>query len=124
LISKSNDSWACLYTTIVRGLDYSDLALEVRLNGEVVTSGRTRHMTTSVAALISYLSQYVTLTPGDVIYTGTIAPPILPGARHAMRDGDVVEVTIENIGTLRNRVVAVTGGTYLPVGALEETTRP
>jgi 2-keto-4-pentenoate hydratase/2-oxohepta-3-ene-1,7-dioic acid hydratase in catechol pathway len=47
--------------------------------------------------------------PGDLIYTGTVAPPSLPGIRRQMQDGDVVEVEIENIGCLRNKVVAMTG---------------
>ncbi len=106
LLSKSLDSWACLYTTIVTGLDYSDLGIEIRLNGDVVAKGRTRDMTNKVAWLISYISHFVTLLPGDIIYTGTVAPPFLPGARRAMQDGDVVEVEVEGIGTLRNHIVA------------------
>jgi 5-oxopent-3-ene-1,2,5-tricarboxylate decarboxylase/2-hydroxyhepta-2,4-diene-1,7-dioate isomerase len=50
--------------------------------------------------IVSYVSQYVTLTPGDVIYTGT------PGNTSAMKPGDVVEVEIDGIGTLSNPVVA------------------
>ena len=105
LISKSIDTWACLYTTIVTGLDCSDLAIETRLNGELVATGRTNNMINSPARLVSYISQYATLMPGDVIYTGRVAPP-LPGTRAEMRDGDVVEIAIEHIGVLRNRVVA------------------
>jgi 2-keto-4-pentenoate hydratase/2-oxohepta-3-ene-1,7-dioic acid hydratase in catechol pathway len=48
---------------------------------------------------VSYVSRYVTLEPGDLIYTGT------PGATRAMKPGDVVEIEIEGIGVLRNRVV-------------------
>lgn len=107
LISKSMDTWACLYHTIYAGLDYSDLQIEIRLNGEPVARGRTRDMTNKVPQLIHYISHFVTLQPGDVIYTGTVAPPSFPGTRRQMRDGDVVEVEIENIGTLRNRVVAM-----------------
>ena len=47
--------------------------------------------------IVSYVSNYVTLMPGDVIYTGT------PGTTSAMKPGDVVEVEIEGIGVLRNR---------------------
>jgi 2-keto-4-pentenoate hydratase/2-oxohepta-3-ene-1,7-dioic acid hydratase in catechol pathway len=49
---------------------------------------------------VSYISRYVTLEPGDVIYTGT------PGTTRAMKPGDVVEVELEGVGILRNRVVA------------------
>ena len=51
--------------------------------------------------VISFISRYVTLTQGDVIYTGT------PGNTRRMQPGDVVEVEIEGIGTLRNPVVSV-----------------
>lgn len=123
LVAKSNDTWACLYTTIVRGLDYSDLHLQVRLNGDIVTDGRTSSMVNNPARLISYLSNFVTLQPGDLIYTGTASPPCLPGMRHAMQDGDVVEVEIEQIGTLRNHVVAVSDdGRYEPVRFAEDAT--
>jgi 2-keto-4-pentenoate hydratase/2-oxohepta-3-ene-1,7-dioic acid hydratase in catechol pathway len=48
--------------------------------------------------LLSYISQYVTLVPGDVVFTGT------PGQTQQVRKGDVIEVAIEHVGTLRNRV--------------------
>jgi 2-keto-4-pentenoate hydratase/2-oxohepta-3-ene-1,7-dioic acid hydratase in catechol pathway len=50
--------------------------------------------------IVSFVSQFVTLVPGDVIYTGT------PGSTSKMNPGDVVEVEIENIGVLRNKIVA------------------
>lgn len=110
LIAKSMDTWACLGTAIVCGLDYSeymDLGIEIRLNGQLAAKGRTKDMTNTVAELIHYLSYFCTLVPGDVIYTGTVAPPSLPGVRRQMQDGDVVEVEIERVGLLRNRVVAL-----------------
>ena len=73
LVSKSLDTWACLGTTIVAGLDYNDLAMEIRLNDEVVASGRTKYLRNNVAQLVSYLSSFATLVPGDLIYTGTPA---------------------------------------------------
>ena len=111
MIAKSMDTWACMATTIVCGLaydDYMDLGIEIRLNGELAAKGRTKDMTNSVAELIHYLSYYCTLVPGDIIYTGTVAPPSLPGIRRQMQDGDVVEVEIEKVGLLRNRIVAMT----------------
>ena len=107
LIAKSMDSWACLYTTIVTGLDFSALGIEVRLNGELAAKGRTSSMVNSVPKRIACISHFVTLKPGDVIYTGAVASPNLPGTRRPMQDGDVVEVSIEKIGTLRNRVAAM-----------------
>lgn len=81
------------------------LHIETRLNGEVVQSANTRDMVFDVATLIEILSDAMTLNPGDVIVSGTPAgvgfarkPPLW------MKAGDVVEVEIEGIGTLRNPV--------------------
>jgi 2-keto-4-pentenoate hydratase/2-oxohepta-3-ene-1,7-dioic acid hydratase in catechol pathway len=108
-ISKGTDSWAALYHTIVKGMDYSDLQIEIRLNGELGTRGRTPDMVCKPAYLVSYLSHFITLEPGDIIYTGTVAPQSLPGTRKQLRPGDVGEVEIENIGTLRNTCVPFPG---------------
>lgn len=82
------------------------LKLEVRLNGEVLQSSHTGHMIFSIPKLIAYASAIFTLVPGDVIATGTPAgvgwsrkPP------RFMQPGDVCEVEIEGIGTLRNPIV-------------------
>lgn len=108
-ISKATDSWAALYHTIVKGMDYSDLQIEIRLNGDLGTRGRTPDMICKPAYLVSYISHFITLEPGDVIYTGTVAPQSLPGTRKQLRPGDVVEVEIEGIGTLRNTLVPFPG---------------
>ena len=105
LISKSTDTWACLGPVIAKGVDWRDLQIEVRLNGDTVAKGRTKYMRNDVRELVSYISRYMTLLPGDVIYTGTVAPAVLPGKRHEMQVGDVVEVEIEDIGLLRNKIV-------------------
>lgn len=82
------------------------LKLETRLNGEVVQSSHTGHMIFSIPKLINYASTIFTLTPGDVIATGTPAgvgwskkPP------RFMKPGDVCEVEIEGIGVLSNPIV-------------------
>lgn len=83
------------------------LKLEVRLNGEVVQSSHTGHMIFSIAKLINYASTIFTLSPGDVIATGT--PAGVGWSRKPqrfMKAGDVCEVEIEGIGTLRNPIVA------------------
>ena len=84
-----------------------ELKLEVRLNGETVQSSHTGHMIFSIPKLINYASTIFTLSPGDVIATGTPAgvgwskkPP------RFMKPGDLVEVEIEAVGLLRNPVVA------------------
>jgi 2-keto-4-pentenoate hydratase/2-oxohepta-3-ene-1,7-dioic acid hydratase in catechol pathway len=97
--AKGCDTFAPLGPVIVTGLDYSNLLLTTRLNGEVVQQQRTSDLIFDVPAVISFVSRYVTLTPGDVIYTGT------PGSTKAMQSGDMVEVAIEGIGVLRNPVV-------------------
>lgn len=83
----------------------SGLALETRLNGKVVQSANTRDMVFDVASLISLLSEAFTLEAGDVIVAGT--PSGVGWAREPrllMQDGDVCEVSIEGIGTLRNPI--------------------
>ncbi|MFT5143197.1 MAG: 2-keto-4-pentenoate hydratase/2-oxohepta-3-ene-1,7-dioic acid hydratase in catechol pathway [Rhodothermales bacterium] len=105
LISKGTDSWAPIGPAIVTGLDYLDLSVEVRLNGEIVQSGRTTEMANGVRNLISYISRYMTLQPGDLIFTGTVGR--VEGARRVMLDGDEIEVEIEELGTLTNTIVAM-----------------
>lgn len=100
--AKASDTFGPLGPAIVAGLPYNDLLLQTRLNGEVVQSQRTRDLIFDVPTIVSYVSRYVTLEPGDVIYTGT------PGTTRAMKPGDLVEVEIEGVGVLRNRVVRAT----------------
>jgi 2-keto-4-pentenoate hydratase/2-oxohepta-3-ene-1,7-dioic acid hydratase in catechol pathway len=96
--AKASDTFGPLGPAIVTGLNYGDLLLQTRVNGEVLQSQRTKDLIFDVPAIISYVSRFVTLEPGDVIYTGT------PGTTKAMKPGDVVEVEIEGVGVLRNRV--------------------
>ncbi|QHE93597.1 5-oxopent-3-ene-1,2,5-tricarboxylate decarboxylase [Pandoraea fibrosis] len=82
------------------------LLLETRFNGEVVQSASTDDMVFDVAELISIVSEAITLEPGDVIVTGT--PSGIGWARTPkllMKHGDVCEVSVQGIGTLRNPVV-------------------
>lgn len=95
--AKASDTFGPLGPAIVKGLNYNDLLLQTRVNGEVVQSQRTKDLIFDVHAIVSYISQFVTLEAGDVIYTGT------PGTTKAMKPGDVVEVEIEGIGVLRNK---------------------
>ncbi len=98
--AKGADTFGPLGPTIVTGLDYGDLLLETRLNGETVQSQRTADLIFDVHACVSYISQYMTLLPGDVIYTGT------PGSTRAFKAGDVIEVELEGVGILRNGAAA------------------
>src|SRR5690606_27407940 len=82
------------------------LKIETRLNGNVVQSASTSDMIFDVATLISIISEAITLEAGDVIVSGT--PAGIGWARDPkliMRDGDVCEVTVEKLGTLRNPIV-------------------
>ena len=107
---KSLDGFAPLgpfITTRDEIPDVQALKIEGRLNGEIMQSSNTSKMIFGVAYLISYISQAITLEPGDVIATGTPdgvgifrKPPVL------LNPGDVYEVTVEGLGTLRNPVVA------------------
>ena len=107
---KSLDTFAPLgpfITTRDEIDDVQSLKIEGVLNGQVMQSSNTSKMIFKVAHLVSYLSQGITLEPGDVIATGTPdgvgifrKPPVL------LKAGDVFEVKIEKLGMLRNHVVA------------------
>ena len=96
--AKGCDTFAGLGPWIVHDIDAADLLLTTRLNGKEVQKARTKELIFGVREIVSFLSRHTTLNPGDLIYTGT------PGTTSAMKKGDVVEVEIEGIGTLRNTV--------------------
>lgn len=98
--AKGSDTFAPLGPVIAHGLDYSKLLLQTRLNGKVVQKQFTSDLLFDGPAIVSFISRYVELVPGDVIYTGT------PGKTDKLAPGDVVEVDIEGIGVLRNPVQA------------------
>jgi 2-keto-4-pentenoate hydratase/2-oxohepta-3-ene-1,7-dioic acid hydratase in catechol pathway len=97
--AKGFDTFCPLGPWIETELDPSDLELETRVNGEVRQRARTSQLRHGVPALIAYVSQIMTLLPGDVLLTGT------PAGAGPLTDGDEVSVTIEGIGTLSNRVI-------------------
>ena len=98
--AKGSDTFGPCGPSVVSGLDYDNLQLELRLNGKVRQKESTRNMEHGVAAIVSWASRHVTLLPGDLIFTGT------PGKTDAIRPGDVVEVELEGVGVLKNRVAA------------------
>jgi 2-keto-4-pentenoate hydratase/2-oxohepta-3-ene-1,7-dioic acid hydratase in catechol pathway len=100
LRAKGSDTFGPMGPALARGVDYNNLKLIGRHNGKVVQEATTAMLIFSIDAIVSYVSRYVTLEPGDVIFTGT------PGTTHAMKPGDTFEVEIEGIGVLRNKVVA------------------
>ena len=97
--AKGCDTFAPLGPAIVSGIDYGNLLLQTRLNGEVVQKQSTSDLIFDCAAIVSWISGWVTLLPGDVIYTGT------PGSTRPLAAGDVVEVDIAGLGVLKNPVV-------------------
>lgn len=110
LLGKSFDSFAPCGPELVTPdeiADPHDLNIRLHLNGETMQDSNTKQLIFPIDELIAYISQICTLSPGDLIYTGT--PPGVGMARKPpvfLKDGDVVEVEIDGIGTLRNEVVA------------------
>ena len=98
--AKASDTFGPVGPVIVQGLAYGDLMIQTRLNGEVVQKESSKDLLYNIDEIVSYVSRYVTLLPGDLIFTGT------PGSTKAMKAGDVVEVEIEGIGILRNKVAS------------------
>jgi 2-keto-4-pentenoate hydratase/2-oxohepta-3-ene-1,7-dioic acid hydratase in catechol pathway len=96
--AKASDTFGPLGPCVARGLQYNNLLVQSRVNGELRQSQRTCDMLFDVDTIVSFISQFVTLFRGDVIYTGT------PAQTRAMKPGDIVEVEIEGIGTLSNPV--------------------
>lgn len=98
--AKGTDTFGPVGPQLVKGLDYGKLLLQTRLNGEVMQKQYTSDLIFDGPTMVSYISRYVTLTPGDVIFTGT------PGSTKPMKPGDTVEIEIAGIGVLRNPIQA------------------
>lgn len=95
---KGFDTFGPLGPWIVTGLDPTNLRIVTTLNDKVVQDGNTNQMSLSIPYLISWVSQIMTLEPGDVLATGS------PSGRCPMKSGDVVTVEVEKIGKLCNYV--------------------
>ena len=98
---KSFDTFCPVGPTIVTDLSPGNLTVTTRVNGVVKQNGNTSDMAFPVPFLIRYISNIMTLNPGDLIATGT------PAGVSAMKDGDVVEVEVTGVGVLRNPVRAI-----------------
>jgi 2-keto-4-pentenoate hydratase/2-oxohepta-3-ene-1,7-dioic acid hydratase in catechol pathway len=96
---KSFDTFCPVGPWIETDIDPGNVVVQTRLNGEVKQKGNTADMAFPVAFLIRYISEIMTLYPGDLIATGT------PAGVSRMSPGDVVEVEVSGIGVLRNQVV-------------------
>ena len=96
--AKSFDTFSPIGPCIVSGINPNELKIESLLNKTPRQSSNTRHFIFKVDRLVSFVSQVMTLLPGDVIATGT------PNGVGPMTSGDIIEIHIEGIGTLRNYV--------------------
>ena len=106
-LQKTDDQWARakgfdgsapIGPWIETDLDPNDVVVRTRLNGEVRQQASTTDLVFGIATLIEYTTSFMTLLPGDVLLTGT------PEGVGKLADGDVVEVEVEGVGTLRNEV--------------------
>lgn len=96
--AKGCDTFAPVGPWIVQGLDVRSLGLTSRINGEIAQEAPFSDLIFDVPTVVSFASRYLTLEPGDLVFTGT------PGHTRAMRSGDVVEIEVAGIGTLSNPV--------------------
>lgn len=96
--AKSSDTFSPAGPYIVDDIDPINVRVMTRINGNEVQNESTSYLIFDIPTLISYCSQYMTLEPGDMIYTGT------PGQPGEMKDGDVCEIEIEGIGILSNPI--------------------
>jgi 2-keto-4-pentenoate hydratase/2-oxohepta-3-ene-1,7-dioic acid hydratase in catechol pathway len=96
--AKSFDTFAAAGPCLVPEISPNDLRIKTFLNGKLRQSSTTRNLIFSVPFLVRYISQIMTLLPGDIITTGT------PSGVGPMQPGDRVDVQIEGIGTLSNQV--------------------
>ena len=100
--SKNFDTFGPIGPCIVSSIKIEDphnLNIELKVNGVIKQSSNTKHMLFRIPEILEYISKYVTLDPGDIIATGTPSgiSPILPG--------DVIEASIEKIGTIIHKVI-------------------
>ncbi len=98
--AKGFDSFCPLGPWIETAFDPAAVAITTALNGAAKQQGRTNLMLYDIPTVISYITSFMTLLPGDVILTGT------PAGVGPMQPGDDVSVTVEGIGTLTNKVVS------------------
>lgn len=96
--AKSYDTFAPIGPCIASGLDYNNIDIELILNGEIKQKSNTSDCLFSPAHLLSFISKVMPMFPGDIIATGT------PSGVGSLNKGDIVEVKLSGVGTLRNYV--------------------
>ncbi|TFG08428.1 MAG: FAA hydrolase family protein, partial [Promethearchaeota archaeon] len=98
--SKNFDTFGPIGPEIVADIkDPHELKIELKINGKIKQSSNTKHMIFKIPKIIEYISNHLTLEPGDIIATGT------PEGVGSIHPGDLIEASIEKIGTLRNMVI-------------------
>ena len=100
--AKNSDTFKPMGPWIETDAKLEDMETIVRLNGEETIRFRTNKMLFSVQTFLARMSRYIELQPGDVVWMGT------EGSSPQVKDGDVIEIEITNVGTLRNPVVRAT----------------
>lgn len=110
LLGKACAEFAPLGPYIITSdeIDPDNLDIQCEVNGELCQSSNTKNMIFSCSQIISYISKYITLNPGDIIYTGTPEGVILgrkDAEKNWLKSGDKIDVTIENLGTLSNTLI-------------------
>ena len=99
--AKGGDTFSPFGPWITTGLNYLDINLKTLVNREIVQETNTKEdMVHDIDTALSFISQHMTLEPGDVIFSGT------PQTTTALKPGDVVEVHVDGCGVLSNPVVA------------------
>jgi 2-keto-4-pentenoate hydratase/2-oxohepta-3-ene-1,7-dioic acid hydratase in catechol pathway len=98
--AKGCDTFCPVGPWVVVGLDWRDLRIQARVNGETRQDGRSSAQVFKLPTLLAFISAAITLEPGDIISTGT------PAGVGPLKAGDVVEVEVEGVGVLRNPVRA------------------
>ena len=100
--SKSFDTFGAIGPKIINQVDIGDphnLEIELKVNGVIKQKSNTKNLLFKIPFLMKYISQFFTLEPGDIIATGT------PSGIGPIHPGDVIDATIEKIGTLTNKVI-------------------
>jgi 2-keto-4-pentenoate hydratase/2-oxohepta-3-ene-1,7-dioic acid hydratase in catechol pathway len=98
--AKGSETFGPVGPVVVVGWSYENAMIRSRLNGEVRQEASLNDLIHKPPETVAFISRYVTLEPGDLIFTGT------PGTTSRMNAGDVIEIEIDGIGVLRNRVAA------------------
>lgn len=97
--AKGSRGFNAVGPVLVKGADYKNIQITGRHNGEVVQSENSSDLIFNMEEMVSYISHYFTLEPGDMIWSGTM------GSTRALNPGDTFEVELSGIGILRNDVV-------------------